>query len=35
MPFSYHGFAPAAILIMLLTLAAKQLYDYWNNRQKL
>lgn len=29
MPFSYHGFAPAAILIMVLCLAAKQGYEYW------
>ena len=31
MPLSYHGFAPAAILIMVLTLALKQGYDYWKN----
>lgn len=36
MPLSYHGFAPAAILIMVLCLAAKQLYDYWKHyHQKL
>jgi hypothetical protein len=29
MPLSYHGFVPAAILIMVLCLAMKQLYDYW------
>lgn len=36
MPLSYHGFAPAAILIMVGCLAAKQLYNYWKqNHQKL
>ena len=34
MPLSYHGFAPAAILIMLLCLAAKHLYDLWHQRQR-
>lgn len=33
MPLSYHGFAPAAILIMLVTLALKQGYDYWKHSQ--
>jgi hypothetical protein len=28
MPFSYNGFGPAAILIMLLCLGGKQVYDY-------
>ena len=36
MPISYHGFAPAAILVMILCLVAKQVYDYWkHNHQKL
>ena len=36
MPLSYHGFAPTAILIMGLCLAAKQLYDYFKQyHQKL
>ena len=36
MPLSYHGFAPAAILLMVLTLAGIQLYEYWkHNGQKL
>jgi hypothetical protein len=36
MPLSYHGFAPAAILVMVLCLAGKQLYDYWKHyHQKL
>lgn len=36
MPFSYQGFAPAAILIMIFSLVVKQVYDYWKQyRQKL
>jgi len=34
MPISYHGFAPAAILIMVACLAGKQLYDYWKQYQQ-
>jgi len=29
MPLSYHGFAPAAILIMVACLLLKQAYDFW------
>ncbi len=29
MPLSFHGFAPAAILIMILCLVTRQVYDYW------
>lgn len=36
MPLSYHGFGPAAILIMVVCLAGKQAYDYWKRyHQKL
>lgn len=33
MPLSYHGFAPAAILLMLLCLVGKHLYDLWQARR--
>jgi len=29
MPFSYHGFGPAAILIMVLTLVISEVYKYF------
>jgi hypothetical protein len=35
MPFSYHGFGPTAILIMVVCLAGKQVYEYWRHQQKL
>ncbi len=36
MPLSYQGFVPAAILIMVVSLVIKQVYDYWKEyRQKL
>jgi hypothetical protein len=36
MPFSYHGFAPSAILVMVACLALKELYNYWKHfHQKL
>lgn len=34
MPLSYHGFAPAAILIMIATIGAHQLYGYWKRQYK-
>lgn len=34
MPLFYHGFVPAAILIMLGCLAAKHLYRFWKQLQQ-
>jgi len=36
MPLTYHGFVPAAILIMVICLVIKQLVHYWKHfHQKL
>ena len=36
MPVLFNGFIPAAITIMVLCLAAKQVYHYWKHfHQKL
>ena len=36
MPFSFHGFIPTGILLMLLSLLIKQLYIFWKDfHQKL
>ncbi len=32
MPFSYHGFGPTAILLMLLCLVISQVYKYFRQR---
>lgn len=32
MPLFYHGFVPAGIGLMMMTLAAKQVYLYWKKR---
>ena len=34
MPVSFNGFGPTAILIMVLCLAGKQMYDFWKHQQK-
>lgn len=36
MPLFYHGFMPTAILIMVLCLVLKRVYDFWKQyHQKL
>lgn len=32
MPFVYHGFVPAGLGIMILTLGGYQLLQYWRKR---
>ncbi len=34
MPIAYHGFGPAAFLIILVCFLAKQLYDHWKRYQQ-
>jgi hypothetical protein len=33
MPLSYHGFGPAAILIMIISLVIGEIYKNYRNRQ--
>lgn len=36
MPLFYHGFVPAAILLMVISLGVRQLWEYWKQyHQKL
>lgn len=34
MPLSYHGFGPAAILLMIATLIIGELYKLYKNRKQ-
>lgn len=34
MPLSYHGFGPAAILLMVATLIIAELYKLYKNRKQ-
>lgn len=34
MPLSYHGFGPAAILIMIVSLVIGELYKLYRNRRR-